>query len=63
MQFRSNLVLRWEYKLGSTLYLVWAHDRSDWLDRYQSLDGIVGDLFGIPGNHVFMFKLNCWFSV
>ncbi|MCK4751248.1 MAG: hypothetical protein KAT15_29520, partial [Bacteroidales bacterium] len=30
MQFRSNLVFRWEYKLGSTLYLVWAHDRSGW---------------------------------
>jgi hypothetical protein len=63
MQFRSNLVLRWEYKLGSTLFLVWAHDRSDWRDRYQPLDGIAGDLFGIPGNHVLMCKLNYWFSI
>ena len=63
MQFRSNLVLRWEYKLGSTLYLVWAHDRSDWLPVYQPVREITGDLFGIKGNNVLMFKLNFWFSV
>ena len=25
--FRSNLVLRWEWRAGSTLYLVWQQDR------------------------------------
>ena len=28
LSFRSNLVLRWEYSLGSTLFLVWQHGRS-----------------------------------
>ncbi len=63
LEFRSNLVFRWEYKLGSTLYLVWAHDRSGWESLYNPISEITGDLFGIHGNSVFMFKLNFWFSV
>ena len=62
-QFRSNLVFRWEYHPGSTLYLVWAHDRSGWDGAYQPLSDIVGDLFTTDGNNVFMFKLNFWFSL
>lgn len=63
MQFRSNLVLRWEYKLGSTLYMVWAHDRSGYETTYNPVSEIAGDLFGIRGNNVFMIKLNFWFSL
>ena len=63
MQFRSNLVFRWEYKLGSTLYVVWSHDRSGWESVYNPVRDITGDLFKIKGNHVFMVKLNFWFSV
>ncbi len=63
MEFRSNLVFRWEYKLGSTLYLVWAHDRSGWESLYNPITDITGELFGVKGNNVFMFKLNFWFSV
>jgi hypothetical protein len=62
-QFRSNLVFRWEYKLGSTLYLVWAHDRSDWDGAYNPVSDLVGNLFQTGGNNVFMFKLNFWFSL
>jgi len=29
LQFNSNLVLRWEYRLGSTLYLVWSQGRTE----------------------------------
>lgn len=29
LQFRSNMVLRWEYKTGSSLYLVWSQGRND----------------------------------
>ena len=28
LSFRSNVVLRWEWRPGSTLYLVWQQDRS-----------------------------------
>jgi hypothetical protein len=63
MQFRSNLVFRWEYKLGSTLYVVWAHDRSGWESSHHPIGDIAGDLWGIQGNHVFMVKANFWFSL
>lgn len=63
MQFRSNLVFRWEYKLGSTLYVVWSHDRSGWESMFNPVTDIMGDLFGIRGNNIFMLKLNFWFSV
>jgi len=62
-QFRMNLVFRWEYKLGSTLYFVWSHDRSGWESAYNPIGDIMGDLFGIDGNHVFMVKANFWFSL
>ena len=62
-QFRSNLVFRWEYNPGSTLYLVWAHDRSDRQGAYNPISDIVGKLFSTGGNNVFMFKLNFWFSL
>jgi len=28
-QFRSNVVLRWEYRPGSTLFVVWTQGRQD----------------------------------
>src|SRR4029450_6079357 len=34
-QFRSNVVFRWEYRPGSTLFLVWQQGRED----SQSLEG------------------------
>ena len=63
MQFRSNLVFRWEYKLGSILYVVWSHNRSGWESVYNPIRDITGDLFSIKGNHVFIVKFNFWFSV
>jgi hypothetical protein len=42
---------------------VWAHDRSDWQSVYNPIGEITGDFFGLKGNHVFMCKLNFWFSV
>lgn len=63
MEFRSSLVFRWEYKLGSTLYMVWTHDRSGYESKYYPVGEITGDLFRIMGNHVLMIKLNFWFSV
>jgi hypothetical protein len=63
MQYRSNVVFRWEYNLGSTLYLVWSHDRSDWRSDYNPISDISRDLFGLQGNNIFMMKLNFWFSL
>ena len=29
-QFRSNLILRWEYIPGSVLFIVWSHEQNDY---------------------------------
>jgi hypothetical protein len=63
MQFRSNLVFRWEYLLGSTLYLVWAHDRWGQENEFHPVSDITGDLFNLKGSNIIMIKLNFWFSV
>jgi len=44
VQFRSNLVMRWEYKRGSEFYLVWS--QSNTADAFDELDtAIMGSLF------------------
>jgi hypothetical protein len=36
VQFRSNLVVRWEYKPGSEFYLVWSQGNTP--DAFSDLD-------------------------
>lgn len=58
LQFRSNLVIRWEYKPGSTLYLVWSQGRTDdYIDNidFTPVSGI-RDLFRIHPHDVFLLK-------
>lgn len=62
-EFRSNLVARWEYLPGSTLYLVWQHDRSNQDDIYRpGWENNLDRLFGLPATNTFMMKVNYWFS-
>jgi hypothetical protein len=63
-EFRSNLVLRWEYKAGSTLYLVWSHNRSRYENQYNSkiLDSF-GGIEGLSPMNLFMVKLSYWISL
>jgi hypothetical protein len=61
--FRSNLVLRWEWRAGSTLYLVWQQDR----EREETLGTRVGlgDMFssiGRSGDNFFAIKASFWMS-
>lgn len=63
-QFRSNLVLRWEYTPGSTLFLVWQQQRSrsggtGEFDAGQDLN----DLFDTYPTNIFLLKFNYWFSL
>lgn len=62
-QFRSNLVLRWEYRTGSTLYLVWSQDRTDF-EQAGSFDFRDGykNMSGIYPKNIFMIKFSYWFS-
>lgn len=63
-QFRSNLVIRWEYHPGSQLYLVWSQGRtgSDSFSDF-SLHRDFEDLFSIVPDNVFLLKVNHWFSL
>lgn len=63
-EFRSNLVARWEYLPGSTLYLVWEHNRSNRDDIYQTGWGNNLDrMFGLPASNTFMMKINYWINM
>jgi hypothetical protein len=60
---RANLVLRWEYLRGSTLFLVWNLSTFDPArpGEFDVLDDL-GDAFGADGTHVFMVKGTYWFG-
>jgi hypothetical protein len=63
-EFRSNLVARWEYRPGSTLYLVWEHSRYSRENAYySSLGHNVDELFGVHPTNVFMVKLSYWLGI
>jgi hypothetical protein len=63
-ELRSNVVLRWEYLQGSTMFLVYQHARS-----HQTLDGAsvpfrdFGELWEADGTHTFLVKVNYWWSL
>ncbi|MAE72049.1 MAG: hypothetical protein CME06_16475 [Gemmatimonadetes bacterium] len=62
--FRSNAVLRWEWRPGSTLFLVWQSDRSEPELTGREVDpGSLFDALGAPGEHMFALKVNWWVPV
>ena len=64
LSFRSNVVLRWEWRRGSTLFLVWQQDRSGFEARGDRIGA--GDLFGslsAPGNNFFVVKASFWIPI
>ena len=63
---KSNLVLRWEFRPGSLLYVVWAQSRSA---RLQDVDRgdlqlrplrRLGSAFTDDGSNVFLTKVSYW---
>ncbi|MDP9348030.1 MAG: carbohydrate binding family 9 domain-containing protein, partial [Gemmatimonadota bacterium] len=69
-QLRSNAVLRWEYRPGSTLFVVWSQVREDF-DRdgrfrmgrdFQRLLG-ADDEFPVQGTNVLLLKVNYWLNL
>ena len=62
--FRSNVVFRWEWRPGSTLFLVWQQNR-----RISETTGEpigVGDMFRsltAPGSNFFVVKMSFWLPV
>jgi hypothetical protein len=64
ISLRSNVVLRWEYILGSTLFLVWQHGRSAVNDnsQFRLWDGI-REMLRLPAENVVVLKANYWLSL
>ena len=61
---RSNVVLRWEYMLGSTLFFVWQHGRSSFTNQGSfDVGRSLGNLFESEQENTFVVKLNYWFSL
>jgi hypothetical protein len=61
---RSNVVLRWEYRPGSTLFVVWQQNREGEETRGDLVR--VNDLFGgysKVGTNFFAIKANFWIPV
>jgi hypothetical protein len=61
--FRSNLVLRWEWRAGSALFLVWQQDRSE--EITTGTRTTLGDLFGsvgASGNNFLAMKISFWLA-
>ena len=59
-EFRSNLVGRWEFRPGSTLFLVWSQDRSGAESAVNSLEHGFGALRREPATNVLLAKMTCW---
>ena len=62
LQMRSNSVVRWEFRRGSTLFAVWTHGRDgfesafrdrSWRDEYN-------DLLALHPSNTFLLKLAYW---
>ena len=61
---RGNLVFRWEYLPGSTLYFVWTQDRNA-TDPYGNLD-FGRDLDALTSavtNNIFLLKVTYWLGI
>jgi hypothetical protein len=61
---RSNLVLRWEWTPGSTLYFVWQQDRSRRGIPVRDVGvGGLRDAFRIGGDQFVALKVSYWIAV
>jgi hypothetical protein len=63
-QLRTNTVVRWEYRPGSTLFVVWTQGRQDDANRNpdQSWARDYRDLFGLHPDNTFLVKLAYWLN-
>ena len=61
--FRSNVVLRWEYRPGSTLFVVWSQGRhQDARITPFHLSNDATDLFRTAPDNVLLVKMTRWMS-
>lgn len=62
--FRTTNVLRWEYKPGSALFLVWQQGKSDYEDFGDFRFGRdFRGVFAAPSHNVFLVKFSYWLNM
>ena len=63
-EFRSNLVVRWEYIPGSTVYLVWSQGRTgdNSMGEFNFRED-VESLYSIYPHNVFLIKFSYRISI
>ncbi len=60
---RMNAILRWEWRLGSTLFLAWTQQRRDFRNPGQfQLRRDFGRVFTGPADNIFLPKISYWFG-
>ncbi len=61
---RGNAVLRWEYMPGSTFYLVWTQNRSDFEDIGEfRLSRSLSRLVDADSDNILMVKISYWLNI
>jgi hypothetical protein len=60
---RGNAVLRWEYRPGSTVYMVWQQDRAsaERMDVFET-GRALGSILDAPASNVLVLKWTYWFN-
>ncbi|MGE0044071.1 MAG: DUF5916 domain-containing protein [Vicinamibacterales bacterium] len=62
--FRTTNVLRWEYRPGSTLFVVWQQGRQDETTQGDFRFGRdFGGIFRTPAHNVFLVKFSYWLNL
>jgi hypothetical protein len=60
---RLNAIFRWEWRLGSTLYVAWTQQRQDLQDPGQfQFRRDFGRVFTGPADNIFLVKISRWFG-
>jgi hypothetical protein len=63
-EFRSNLVARWEYRPGSTIYVVWENRRQSRESIYFSdLGHNFNEIMQSDPVNIFMIKMSFWLGL
>jgi hypothetical protein len=61
--FRTTNVLRWEYRPGSTLFVVWQQGRDGFESQGDfALRRDVGRTFHVPAQNAFLIKVSRWLN-
>ncbi len=63
-QLRSNTVVRWEYRPGSALFLVWSQGRERSLDQGRQFDltNDLRDMLRLHPDNTLLVKASYWFN-